>query len=125
MNRLALIGVIALVLSSFGCTTYRSLTPPPPGRVAALNNADGELLISQGAALAFECTTAGGNPCSKDQATIDNQHVARVYPAHLNRLDRYFDGTFAPTSYVVVGVNAGETVLRIPDEDPLRVIVVE
>jgi hypothetical protein len=112
------------LLTAPACTTYRTLTPPPPSRVANLNTEDNELRVSPGIALGFECITAGGNPCGDGQATIDDPKVAKVYPAHVNRLERYLDGSFAPTSYVVVGVTPGETVLRIADEDPLRVIVV-
>ena len=116
--------VFVALLMTTACTTYRTLTPPPPSRVATLDTSDDVLRISRGVALGFECVTGGGNPCSEGQATIDNPSVAKVYPAHINQLERYVDGTFTPTSYVVVGVTPGETVLRIPGEDPLRVIVV-
>jgi len=124
-NTLPLVMLCALALSDVACTDYRTLTPPPPGRVATLNSSDDEVRISRGVALGFECTTGGGNPCSEGQATVDDTNVAMVYPAYLNRLERFMEGTFTPTSYVVVGVNPGETVLRIPGEDPLRVVVVQ
>jgi hypothetical protein len=117
--------LFAMSLLDLGCTHYRAISAPPPSRVAMLNSGDGEITISRGVALGFECTTASGDPCSKGNATIDDQNVATVYPAYLNRLDHFMSGTLTPTSYVIVGVNPGETVLRIPDEDPLRVIVVE
>ena len=123
MNRSAWLFAVALIAGP-ACTTYRTLTPPPPSRVASLNTSDDELRVSQGVALGFECITAGGNPCAQGQATIDNQNVAKVFPAHMNQLSHYMEGTFTPTSYVVVGVSPGETVMRIPGEDPLRVIVV-
>jgi len=50
--------------------------------------------------------------------------VATVYPAYLNRPERCFEGTFTPTSYVVIGLAPGKTVLRIPGENPPRVVVV-
>lgn len=125
MSHAFVIASASVLLFASSCTSYRTLTPPPPSREASLNTSDNELRISTGVALAFECTTAGGNPCSKGVATIDDPSIAKVYPAYLNRLSNYFDGTFSPTSYVVVGMKPGETVLRIPDEDPLRVIVVD
>ncbi|MFW5738887.1 MAG: hypothetical protein ACOC1F_00830 [Myxococcota bacterium] len=123
--RSGLLPLLALVVAGTGCTTYRTLTPPPPSREASLDSSDRELRISTGVALAFECITPGGNPCSKGQATIDDTSVAKVYPAYLSRLDRFFSGTFTPSSYVVIGVKPGQTVLRIPDEDPMRVIVMD
>jgi len=116
--------VAVALLAGPACTTYRTLTPPPPSRVATLNTADNEVRISPGVALAFECITPGGNPCGNGDATMDDPKVAKVFPAHVNRLDRFMSGSFTPTSFVVVGVKPGETVLRIPDEDPLRIIVV-
>ncbi len=117
-------GLLAIVLACSACTSFRAVTPPPPSRVASMDNAHDELSVSRGVALAFVCTTAWGNPCSAGKATIDDPKVARVLPAHLNRLDTYMNGSFAPTSYVVVGVSPGRTVLRIPGEDPVKVVVV-
>lgn len=118
----ALLAGIALACGA--CTSYRTVTAPPPDHVAALDSAHDQLRISAGVAVAFECTTAWGNPCSDGDATVDDPKIARVLPAHLDRLESYMDGTFTPTSYVVVGVHAGTTVLRIPDEDPVTVTVV-
>ena len=116
--------LVVVVVACSACTSYRTVTAPPPGHVASLDNAHDQLRVSQGVAIAFECTTAWGNPCSAGQASIDDPKVARVLPAHLDRLETYLDGTFAPTSYVVVGVAPGKTVLRIPGEDPVAVEVV-
>ncbi len=115
---------LAALLASTACTSYRALNAPPPSRVATLDNAHDALRISEGVALAFECTTAWGNPCSAGTASVDNPTVATVLPAHLGRLASFVDGTLPPTSYVVVGVKPGETLLRVPGEDPVRVVVV-
>lgn len=112
------------LLGAPACTSYYTLTPPPPSRTATLDSSENEIQLSPGVALGFTCLTAAGNPCADGQATVDDPKVAKVYPAHVNRLDRYIDGTFAPTSYVVVGLAPGETTLHIGDEDPLRVVVV-
>ena len=119
-SKLALL--CALVACS-GCTSYRALTAPPPSRVASLNDSDDELRISSGVDIGFECVTGWGNPCSAGDATIENEKIARVFPAHLNKVDRYVDGSFAPTSYVVIGVSPGQTTLRIPGEDPMKIVV--
>ena len=125
MKKLLMMLSLLAALPVTGCTYYQTLTPPPPGRQASLNSSDNEITISKGVALGFECTTGGGNPCSKGAAKVDDESVAKVFPAYLNRLDRFVSGTYAPTRYVIVGVKPGQTWLRIPDEDPLRVTVVE
>ncbi len=105
------------------CTHMEALTVAPPGRTATLNGSAHEIAISPGVALALKCTSGWGNPCAAGQATVDDPKVARVYPAHLEKLEWYTDGKFAPTSYVVVGVSPGDTVLRISGEEPVRVVV--
>lgn len=115
---------LVVVFAATGCTSYRALNAPPPSRVATLDNAHDALRISAGVALAFECTTAWGNPCSAGTATVDDPTVAKVMPAHLGRLSAFANGSLPPTSYVVVGVKPGQTLLRVPGEDPVRVVVV-
>ena len=124
--RLGAMFLLVLLASSVSaCTHFQALTAAPPGRTATLNNTKNEIVLSPGVALAFRCTTAGANPCAAGQATVENPKVAQVYPAHLENLEWYIEGKFTPTSYVVVGLSPGETVLRISGEDPLRVIVQE
>lgn len=122
LSLLALTGLCAAA----GCTYYSALTPPPPGRVADLDTEARTIVISRGVALGFRCISAWGDPCSKEgQATLDDPKVAQVYPAYLNRLEPHAWGSFTPTSYVVVGLTAGQTVLRIPDQDPITITVKE
>jgi hypothetical protein len=115
------LAVVAAACSA--CTSYRALTPPPPSRTAALDNSRDRLELSQGVAIGFECITGWGNPCGSGQASTDDPKVAKVFPAHLAHVERYTDGSFTPTSYVVIGVSPGETVLRVAGEDPVRVVV--
>lgn len=114
---------LLLAVACSACTSYRALTPPPPSRAAALDDAHDQLTVSQGVALGFECVTAWANPCAAGKATVDDPGIARVYAAHLGRLETYADGALPPTSYVVVGVHPGRTLLHIPGEDPLKVVV--
>ncbi len=126
LHRIGQLLILLGLITTAGCTFYKALTPPPPGRVAHLNRMDGTIRISRGVALGFECVSSWDNtPCSKDQATVDDTNVAQVYPAYLGKLKRYITGSHAPTSYVLVGLTAGQTVLRIPEEDPITVTVEE
>ena len=120
MRLVVLFGVMLVA-----CSHMDALTVAPPGRTATLNDTTREIALSPGVALALRCTTGWGNPCAAGQATVDDPKIARVYPAHLEKLEWYPDGTFAPTSYVVVGVSPGETVLRVSGEEPVRVVVGE
>lgn len=117
------LALVSLVIGTMACTTYTALTPPPPGYTASLNTVSDELTISPGVAIAFECVTAGGNPCSDGQATVADPTIAKVFPAYLSGLKQYYSGTYKPSSYVVVGMKPGRTTLQIPDQDPLQIIV--
>lgn len=114
--------VAGLACLSSACTHYSALNAPPPGHTAQLNDAADELRVSPGVALAFTCTTPGGNPCSSS-ARIEDPGVAKLMPGHLAQLDNYVDGRLPQSSYVVVGLKAGKTRLLIDDEDPIDVIV--
>ncbi len=115
--------LLLAAIACSACTSYHAVTPSVPSRTAALDNAHDTLTVSQGVALGFECTTAWGNPCAAGQATVDDQKVARVYAAHLNHLEGFLNGVLPPTSYVVVGMQPGQTTLHIPGESALRVVV--
>lgn len=116
--------LLLAAIACSACTSYRALTPPPPSSAAELDNAHDQLTVSEGVALGFECVTAWANPCAAGQATVDDPKVAKVYSAHLARVESFLNGSLPPTSYVVVGVKPGQTTLRIPGEEPLRVVVV-
>jgi hypothetical protein len=113
---------LVAVLACSACTSYRALTAPPPSRTATLAN-DNDLCVSEGVGIGFECVTAWGHPCG-GPATMDDPGVAKVFPAYLARVESFVNGALPPSSYVVVGVKAGHTVLRIPGEDAIDVVVV-
>jgi len=113
-----------LAMVTLSCTSYRPLTPAPPGRTATLDGSGSQLRLSRGVALAFECVTGGGNPCGPGQPEVDDSKIARVFPMHANRPGGYATGSSAPQRHVVLGMSPGETWLRIPGESPVRVVVV-
>lgn len=134
MSRRVLLRASLLLLlagSATGCTYYRAITPPPPGKQAHLDTAKDELRISEGVAVAFECVDGSGGPCEPRNAATDDPEIAEVHPAHANELrpdgmqghHGPASGSLPPSAYVVVGMSPGETTLRVGDEDPLRVIV--
>ena len=122
MKRLALLALSVVVEA--GCTHVEPLTVAPPGRSADVDGDKHSIVLSRGVAVAFSCTTAWGHRCS-ETASVDDAKVARVYPAHLERLEWFSDGKFKPTSFVLVGLNPGATTLRIHDEPPFRITVKE
>jgi hypothetical protein len=119
--------VSVLVLALFaglGCTHMEPLSVAPPGHHADVANGQRKIEISKGVAVAFTCVTAWGNRCAP-AAHMDDPAIAQVYPAHLQRLEWFSAGKFEPTSFVLVGIKPGETVLRIPGEQSTRVVVSE
>jgi hypothetical protein len=110
--------IAALLL--MGCQVRLSaLTTPPPTRVADLNDGAETFVISRGAALAFECTYSdfwSGGPCTGATVRIDDERIARVYPAHVDRLVPGGFETMSTTQqvgFVVVGIAPGTTTLRV------------
>ncbi|MFZ5891615.1 MAG: hypothetical protein ACOY0T_11230 [Myxococcota bacterium] len=110
-------------LAAVGCTHLEAVTLAPAGRSASVDNRGETIVLSQGVAVAFKCTTAWGNPCDANRASVDDVSIARIYPAHLEELERFTRGTFKPTSYVIVGLKPGSTTLRIEGEHTYRVVV--
>jgi hypothetical protein len=113
--------VFAVVcVAVMGCQVRLSaLTTPPPTRVADLNDGAETFVLSRGAALAFECDYSdfwSGGPCTGATVAIDDERIAKVYPAHVDHLvPGGFDtmSTTQQVGFVVVGVSTGTTTLRI------------
>ena len=118
------LGLLAASWCASACTHYQALSTPPPDRVAELNRSEGVVTLSPGVALGLECVNPWGNPCAPDQVSVADPRIAKVYLAHLGHLEEYTSGSSLPTSFVVVGVQPGETMLTVPGEDPLRIVVV-
>lgn len=116
--------LVLALFAELGCTHMEPLTVAPPGRHADVDNGQRKIELSKGVAVAFTCVTAWGNRCAPT-AHVDDATVAQVYPAHLQRLEWFSAGKFEPTSFVLVGIQPGETVLRIPGERSTCVVVSE
>jgi hypothetical protein len=109
----------ALAMSLTGCAVQLSqLTTPPPMSTADLNDYDEKIELSPGVAVAFECSY-GGSPCTGTTATTDDPKIARVYRAYLDQLvpDYVYRGSMTHNvGFVIVGVSAGTTLLRLSGE---------
>src|SRR5262249_42773452 len=84
-------------------------------RVAKLDREGDRVEISRGVALAFECRDGNYAPCENASATADDTRIAQILPAHLNDVSEPWDwgGPNPKTAFVVVGVAAGTTKLRV------------
>jgi hypothetical protein len=119
-----------------GCddVNVQALTVPPPGKVAQLDAKNLELELSRGVAFAFECNESNNDytgPCRDSTLTSDDAAIAQAFPSYLDSLAiAYGGGDLGPRSrsaFVVVGLAAGKTDLRLatPDKDlSIRVTVV-
>lgn len=115
-----------LLASGFaaGCEpTLVSLTVPPPTAVAELD-ADAETVrVSQGIALAVECTYQN-SPCEEAKASSDDEAVVKVLPAYVDLLapgdgTGYAQrGTPDPRAvFVIVGNAPGSATVTITSAD--------
>ena len=97
MNRIAFAFasavVVAAVAGASGCTstTVTVLTQAPPGRRAALDVDTHTLTLSQGLAVALECTQYDENagysgPCRDMSVTSGDDVLASILPVHLDAL---------------------------------------
>jgi hypothetical protein len=110
-----------------GCdpVSVTALTPPPPGKVADLDDESLDLELSRGTALAFECTahnTEYSGPCRNARAKTSDGEVAIVYASYLDTLidswdDQGYAGTQARVAFVVVGLAEGKTDLEVITAD--------
>ena len=114
------VGLLAAALL-VGCTPHLyAITTPPPTRTAELRSENPIFAkrkhfarLSAGVALAFNCSNSG--PCRGATATSDDASIARVERAHLGRLEHdvmSVDST-PPTTFLLVGVQPGETWVRV------------
>ena len=117
-------GFALLLLAAAGCDTrFTALSVPPPGKIAELDDGDRRIEISRGVALAFECVSHYGDPCSGAVASVEQPQVADVFSGYLDVLTeaRLYGSQpkgGAPRSiFVVVGRQAGEARLRVNSGD--------
>jgi hypothetical protein len=115
--------LLALGIALAGCSevSLSAITPPPPGRDAALDDEADEIRLSRGVALAFECVSRESGysgPCRDATIAVDDPTVATVYRAHLDALgggpwSQQPEGPQQQTAFVVVGLGAGQTTVRV------------
>ena len=126
--------ILLAALAGCGDVYVQALTVPPPGKVAQLDAENLELEVSRGVAFAFECTESNSDytgPCRDSTLSSDDAAIAQAFPSYLDSLaGAYGGGDLGPRSrsaFVVVGMTAGKTDLRLatPDKDlSIRVTVV-
>ncbi len=134
MSRLFHAAILLACALAAGCDpTLVALTGPPPTAVAELD-ADAETVrLSQGIALAVECTYRN-SPCEAAQASSDDEAIVKILPAYVDLLapgdgTAYAQrGTPDPRAvFVLVGNAPGAATVTITsadaDDAPLTVTV--
>lgn len=117
-----LVALCALGSCLAGCEpNLAALTAPPPVGIAELDDDAGEIRVSRGVALAFECTYQG-SPCADAGAEIGDDAIISVRPAFLELLSEQGVGASSPgpqprSAFVLVGLSEGTTSLVITSSD--------
>ncbi len=113
MTRAALL-VSALLVAA--CSPRLSvITPAPPNRVVHLDEDADRIDVSEGVAVGVECTRQG-LPCKELHATMIDPKIARVYPAHMSRLDWGYHEQGNVSTIALVGLAPGRTTVRVSSE---------
>lgn len=126
---LALLSCASCAATLIGCSPeLRALTVPPPGAVAELDDMDETVALTRGIALGFECIYQG-RPCEGASATVDDPVIASVFPAYVDLLSRQTEagtaGTTPRAAFVLVGIQAGSTTLKVSSDDGDEAFAVE
>lgn len=135
MAKMTLFALLVLSALAGACTpNLYAVSTPPPLRTAELRSEQPlfskrtyQVRLSAGVAMAFNCSHGG--PCRDARVTSEDPAVARVVPAHLNRLERDYMSLDhnAPTTFVLMGVSPGETRVHLASADgdaSIRVTVI-
>lgn len=121
MNRLTLLALPVAIVLLTGCDPYVApLTTAPPTAVAELDVWEDEARLSQGIALAVECTYQN-TPCEAATASSDDPEVVRVFPGYVDLLAPADVYQRPPADkpraiFILVGNKEGETTVRINTE---------
>lgn len=99
-----------------------ALTAAPPTAVAELDTTDDSVRLSQGIALAFECTAYAGGPCENAAASSADEAITKVFPAFVDLLAPGDTTQRAIASepravFVLVGAAPGDTTVTITSGD--------
>lgn len=82
------LGVLALCAFATGCAkpTFHPTTNAPPGAVAEYDEntetGGGSVHLTEGVAMALECTNKEGGACSLDGSRVDDESIASVRKAY-------------------------------------------
>jgi hypothetical protein len=117
-----LLALAALGALLAGCEpNLEAITAPPPIGVAELDDDEGEIRISRGVALGFECTFQG-SPCANAGTEIGDESIVSVRAAFLELLSEQGVGASSPgpqprSAFVLVGLIEGTTTLLVTSSD--------
>jgi hypothetical protein len=116
------ITAILVAAAAAGCATppeLQAITTPPPLAQASLEN--DSITLTKGVALAFTCTDPSTyGPCNGVSVSIDDPPIASVMNGYLDALSPAvpdpngtgIDGAQPESAIVVIGLEAGETMLE-------------
>ncbi|MDI1444902.1 hypothetical protein [Polyangium sp. 6x1] len=119
--RAALLLVVAAALAA-GCEpSLTALTVAPPTAVAELDAVDKDVRLSQGIALAIECTYQG-SPCENANATSSDPDIVRVMPGYVDLFtpgDAYHStASDEPRAvFILVGGKPGDAIVTLTSTD--------
>ena len=112
--------LVGCSLGGCGDVSLTALTPPPPGKIATLDDEHQTLEISRGIAFAFECLSTNDSysgPCRDATAVAGDEGIVNVFPGYLDTLAQSWDdgasGPRSRTAFVVVALTAGVTDLVV------------
>jgi hypothetical protein len=116
----AFLPLLAAALLAAGCDpTLTALTIAPPTAVAEVDNAEKDVRLSQGIALAIECTDQG-SPCEDASATSSDAEIVRVLPGFVDLLapgDAYQRSATDEPRAIFVGGKPGDTTVTLTTGD--------
>lgn len=131
------LSMLTLAAAATGCAPMvNTVSVAPPARVGTLwvKTRDGEdtIRVSKGVALAIECRDVWwGGPCENAKATTKDPKIARVLPAHLDKVKSpwgdssyTFENASQRTVFVIAGREEGQTELTIASEDGNRTFLI-
>jgi len=95
---------------------------PPPDSEASIDNEEETVELTQGSALAIECTIDGMGPCENVEVRTIGSETARVYRVHYGDLQdpQYGLESFSQHGFVVTGLQTGVTELEVQTSDASR-----
>ncbi|MDI1435159.1 MULTISPECIES: hypothetical protein [Polyangium] len=122
MSPRASLFLLAAAALAAGCEpSITALTIAPPTAVADVDNVEKDVRLSQGIALAIECTYQN-SPCEDATATSSDPEIVRVLPGFVDLLapgdayQRY--ATDVPRAvFIFVGGKPGDAVVTLTSSD--------